>query len=451
VVIGGEGERKWTEFLALWSSGRAPDAATLARWRTHGTDLPDLEQSPYLEEDLAGLQHRLVYLETSRGCPFKCSFCLSALDEQVRFFPDARVKADIARLVAAGARRVKFLDRTFNLRKARVLDFFRYLAGFDGVQFHFEVVGDLLDDALADFLDTVPPGRFQFEIGVQSADPAVNARVERRQSQARLFAMIERLVKADRVHLHADLIWGLPGETLERIRASFETVLALRPHELQLGFLKFLPGAPIRALIAEHGYVFQDDPPYELIAHRDLSAEQVLALKDFEEVFDAYYNSGHFRFTVQRLQDTVSGWEIFSRLAERFAAGSLRFQSHGLDRLAALLLACGRHWLPEAELTDLLKLDYCYHHRARRVPDFLRGEPAKEPPRVRQARKSAPDAAIALFHHEIRWEGARPVLRPLPAPVWYAFGYPEQPGYFFRPEMSEVPGLEGAARRKAAP
>ncbi len=231
-VIGGEGERKWVELLEHLREARAPDPATLARWRTHGTDLPDLGESPYVEEDLASLEHRLVYMETSRGCPYTCSFCLSALDEKVRFYPESQVKADIRRLVAAGARRIKFLDRTFNLRRNRVLDFFRFLAGFEGVEFHFEVVGDLLDETLLAFLETVPPGRFQFEIGVQTADPAVNARVARHQSQDKLFDRIRRLVAADRVHLHADLIWGLPGEGVVEIRRSFEQVLALRPHEL---------------------------------------------------------------------------------------------------------------------------------------------------------------------------------------------------------------------------
>jgi anaerobic magnesium-protoporphyrin IX monomethyl ester cyclase len=438
-VIGGEGERKWVECLTYVAGNRVPDAATLARWRAYGTDLPDLAESPYTEEDLAGLEHRLVYLETSRGCPYTCSFCLSALDEKVRFYPDAQVKEDVRRLAAAGARKIKFLDRTFNLRKNRVLDFFRFLAQFDGVEFHFEVVGDLLDDALLAFLETVPPGRFQFEIGVQTADPAVNARVARYQPQEKLFDRIARLVAADRVHVHADLIWGLPGEGMAELRRGFEQVLALRPHKLQLGFLKFLPGAPIRALIAEHGYVFQDQPPYEVIRHNRLAAEEVLALKRFEEAFDAYYNSGHFRFTLGRLLETQPGWELFGALAEHYARNGLLFLNHGLEERARHLLAVARRWLPEPELVDLLKLDYCYHHRTRHVPSFLNGGDTPEPREVRQQRRGAPGTTFAPFRHLIRLNGAQARLEPVDFPIWYAFHYPEaRGGYFFRPRLEPV-------------
>lgn len=438
-VIGGEGERKWVECLQHVAEGRAPDAATLTRWRTHGTDLPELEESPYTDEDLPGLEHRLVYIETSRGCPYTCSFCLSALDEKVRFYPDPQVKDDIRRLIAAGGRKIKFLDRTFNLRKSRVLAFFKFLAEFEGVEFHFEVVGDLLDETLLAFLETVPPGRFQFEIGVQTADPAVNARVARHQSQEKLFDRIERLVAADRVHLHADLIWGLPGEGIPEIRRSFERVLSLRPHELQLGFLKFLPGAPIRGLIAEHAYVFQDEPPYELIRHAGLSADEVLSLKRFEEAFDVYYNSGHFRFTMGRLLAVAPGWEVFTALAEHYAQGDLLFLSHGLEERSRILLTCAQAWLPQAELIDLLKLDYCYHHRTRHVPGFLNGGDVEEPREVRQRRRGAPDTAFAPFQHEVHVEGPTARLVPVGEPIWYAFHYPDaESGYFFRPRVEPV-------------
>ncbi len=460
VVIAGEGERKWVEFLRGWADGWGtgvpgagePDGATRTRWLEYGSDLPDLERMPYLDEDLVDLEHRLTYLETSRGCPFSCSFCLSALDKQVRFFPDAVVKAMIERLIAARARRIKFLDRTFNIRKSRVLDFFRFLSAFDGVEFHFEVVGDLLDDGLAAFLETVPRGRFQFEIGVQSADPSVNARVERRQSQPKLFAMMARLRAADRVHLHADLIWGLPGEPLPRIRSSFETVLALRPHELQLGFLKFLPGAPIRSLIESHGYRFDPRPPYELISHRDLSAEEVWRLKRFEDAFGRTYNSGHFRFSLDRLLGVVSGWELFEAVADRLGRREPVGVPPSLETLAQALLDVGRALAAEREacdlvrdeLRDLIKLDYFCHHRARRVPGFLQGNGVPEPAWVRTLRKSDPDTVLAPFVHEIAWDGGepgegRPTLRPASRTRWFAFRYGgASQGYFFRPRVIAV-------------
>jgi len=427
---------------------------------------------PYRDEDLVDLEHRLVYLETSRGCPFSCSFCLSALDKQVRFFPEGAVKATVLRLVAAGARRIKFLDRTFNLRKSRVLDFFRFLSGCDGVEFHFEVVGDLLDDALVAFLETVPRGRFQFEIGVQSADPAVNVRVERRQSQDKLFANMARLRRADRVHLHADLIWGLPGEPLAQIRRSFETVLALRPHELQLGFLKFLPGAPIRSLIGGHGYRFDPRPPYELLSHRDLPAEDLRALKRFAQAFDRTYNSGHFRFSLERLLAVAGGWALFEALAARIGRDEGAGQSPpSLESLSQVLLETGANLagrspgprLAPEELRDLVKLDYFCHHRARRVPGFLRGSAVAEPAWVRALRKADPDTVLVPFAHEITWNGGEPgqglpCLTPTPDTRWIAFSYGRaDQGYFFRPRLRLVwegltaPGEPGSAREDLPP
>jgi anaerobic magnesium-protoporphyrin IX monomethyl ester cyclase len=448
-VIAGEGERKWVECLELLAAGRAPDDATRRRWAAYGSDLPALDALPYTEEDLApeaGLAERLVYLETSRGCPFTCSFCLSALDETVRFYPDDAVRAHIERLVAAGARRIKFLDRTFNLRKPRVRALFRWLMGLEGrdgqgLEFHFEVVGDLLDAELLALLAEAPPGRFQFEIGVQSASAETQARVARRQHQPRLFEAVRRLLADGRVHLHLDLIWGLPGESLADIRASFEQVIALHPHELQLGFLKFLPGAPIRALIGPEGYVFQDGPPYEVIAHRRLPAADVLALKRFADAFERVYNRARFRFTLRRLMEARGAWAVFEALAEHFAARGLLVPALGLEALAEELRDCARDWIPAAELEDRLKLDYFYHHRARRVPAFLNGREAAETPAVRARRKAQPDAAVAAFQHAIALHDGQAELAPSPAPVWYAFAYPQRAaGYFFQPTLERIAG-----------
>jgi radical SAM superfamily enzyme YgiQ (UPF0313 family) len=438
-VIAGEGERKWVELLAHLARGEPPAPETLDRWRAYGTDLPELTEPPYLEEDYAGLEHRLAYLETSRGCPYSCSFCLSALDKQVRFFDDAAVKAQIETLIARGARRIKFLDRTFNLRKPRVAELFRWLTRFEGVEFHFEVVGDLLDEPILAILDEAPAGMFQFEVGIQTADSAVLGRIQRRQHQERLFAAIRRLRRAGRVHLHADLIWGLPGETREMIRRSFEQAIALRPHQLQLGFLKFLPGAPIRGLIEEESYVFQERPPYEVIRHRLLSAEELVGLKRIEEVFDAYYNSGRFRFTLERLFEAMTPWEVFERLAHYFQTRGLLLQSHSLDSLFDHLLARFEGDLPGEELRDWLRLDYFFHRRAHRVPDVLMDPGLAENGHPPTGKRLDGNTALVPFRHRIALEGERARLLPSPAPVWYAFAYPgSAQGYFFRPELREV-------------
>jgi hypothetical protein len=186
--------------------------------------------------------------------------------------------------------------------------------------------------------------------------------------------------------------------------------------------------------------VFQDDPPYELIHHNGLSSGEVLALKRFEEVFDIYYNAGHFRFTMGRLLAVATGWDVFSALADHFGQGDLLFLNHGLEERARQLLTVAQQWLPAGELTDLLKLDYCYHHRTRHVPGFLNGGDVEEPREVRQRRRGHPDTAFAPFRHEIHVEGPTARLVPVREPIWYAFHYPDaEAGYFFRPTVEPVP------------
>jgi len=318
-LISGEGESKWVEYLAMKARGETPARETLERWMRYGEDLPALAP-PYTEEDADSLRGRIAYLETSRGCPYLCSFCLSARDKSVRYFGDEEQKRQIELLARAGARCVKFVDRTFNLKPARMQSLMAWLAKFDTLSFHFEVVADLLTDELLDFLDTVPPGRFQFEIGIQTTKPETQALIDRKQDNARLFAALKRLVGRHRIHFHCDLIFGLPGETLEDCLNSFRAVLATRPHELQLGFLKFLPGAPIRSLIESHGYRVQAHPPYEVLAHRDLAAGEIVHLKKFTEVFDLFYNSGRFRFSVGHLLETRDAALVFEHLLKAFEA-----------------------------------------------------------------------------------------------------------------------------------
>ena len=228
-IISGEGEKKWVEFLDLTRKNEAPSDDVLKRWRTYGTDLPELIP-PYLKEDFSKLKNRIVYFETSRGCPYLCSFCLSALDKTVRYFDEKTVHKQIKELITAGIEKIKFVDRTFNLKPGRMKKLMQWLSQFKGNEFHFEVVGDILTPEILDFLETVPPGMFQFEIGIQTTTESVQETIKRKQSNQKLFATIQRLVEQDRIHFHCDLIFGLPGETLERIKESFSQVMALKPH-----------------------------------------------------------------------------------------------------------------------------------------------------------------------------------------------------------------------------
>ena len=368
-VIAGEGEAKWIEFLEHFKKKSIPSAETLKDWESYGTNLPELTPA-YIEEDLIQLKNRIVYLETSRGCPYLCSFCLSALDKTVRFFDNKTVYEQINLLIKGGVNKIKFVDRTFNLKPSHMKELMTWLLKFKGIAFHFEVVGDLLTNDLLDFLETVPEGMFQFELGIQTTDPSSQNKIERKQNNKKLFSAIERLINANLIHIHCDLIFGLPGETLDDILKSFEEVCKLRPHELQLGFLKFLPGAPIKNMINDYGYKYESAPPYELISNNHLSAIQLNYLKKFEDVFDMFYNSKRFRFTVQYLLKTLSAVELFNSILEYMELNKIFNQSHALNTQYQIIhdtFSLGS----DSTALDILRLDYLYGQRVYHLPPFL--------------------------------------------------------------------------------
>jgi len=433
IQIAGEGEKKWVEYLGYRARGETPPRQARERWNRYGEDLPELAP-PYTGEDAGNVRGRIAYLETSRGCPYLCSFCLSARDKSVRYFDDEQQKEQIELLVQAGARCIKFVDRTFNLKPARMQSLMTWLARFDKQTFHFEVVADLLTDDLLDFLATVPRGRFQFEIGIQTTRETTQGLIDRRQDNGRLFTALGRLVRENRVHFHCDLIFGLPGETLEDCLNSFRKVLAIRPDELQLGFLKFLPGAPIRALVESHGYRFQARPPYEVLSHRDLSAGELIHLKKFAEMFDTFYNSRRFRFTLDHLFETRDAVAVFERLLEAVEARDGLFKALALDDQYHVLYETFA--LGDSPLTvDLLKLDYLYAQRTYRLPGFLRD---REPPATTWTKDRR--TPVVAFSHAIEISGGRARLTPQPGPRRYAIEHVEDGGYIHAPVVHPVDG-----------
>jgi anaerobic magnesium-protoporphyrin IX monomethyl ester cyclase len=439
ITIAGEGEAKWIECLDHIKRNATPTPETLARWNTYGTDLPEL-QVPYLDEDLPQLQNRYAYLETSRGCPYKCSFCLSALDKSVRYFDDDAIHRQIKSLLHAGVEKVKFVDRTFNLNPQRMKSLMQWLAHHPDAEYHFEVVGDLLSDDMLGFLGTVPRGLFQFEIGIQTTNDDVQTVIERKQDKEKLFKAIATLVEQDRIHLHTDLIFGLPGEDKARALASFTEIFNLRPHEVQMGFLKFLPGAPIRNQIEPYQYRFLSTPPYEIIANRDLSPDDVLYLKKFAEAFDLFYNSKRFRFSIDHQLKTHAPVELFDRLMNHLEDRNLLFNALSLDnQYKAFADTFALENDPLA--LDLLKLDYLYHQRTYRIPGFLQTPwPGNGKPKTRTWPVDRKTPVIP-FQHEIRLENTRVQLVPAPHTLLYAVVHPEfSPGYLPQPRIERVDG-----------
>ena len=434
-VISGEGENKWLEFLELTRNNESLTEEVTKRWQHYGTDLPELI-APYLKEDFQNLKNRIVYFETSRGCPYLCSFCLSALDKTVRYFDEKIIHSQIKELIDAGIRKIKFVDRTFNLKPDRMKKLMQWLMQFEGNEFHFEVVGDILTDDILDFLSTVPHGMFQFEIGIQTTTDSVQKTIQRKQDNNKLFRTIKQLVGQDRIHFHCDLIFGLPGETLEDIQKSFSDIMALRPHELQLGFLKFLPGAPINDIIETEQYQYLSGPPYELISHRHLSAEEVLYLKEFEDIFDRYYNSKRFRFSINYLLAKMDPITLFNRLRDQHDSRGLLMNPVSLDEYYRIFRDTFYPSSTPME-QDLLKLDYLYSQRSFRLPDFLA---SKSPNKTWKKDRQTP---VIPFSHEIEISGSQAILKVAANPVYYAIAHSQNgDGYFRRPTVNAVSELD---------
>lgn len=335
-VITGEADLAFAEVCRALLAGADPPAKVLA------APLPDLARLrlPYDEYADTDLAHRILYVEASRGCPFECEFCLSSLDIPVRQFPLEPLLAALDRLLARGARHFKFVDRTFNLnlRVSRaILDFFRARLRPD-LFLHFELVPDRLPPALREVIAAFPPGALQFEVGIQTFNPEVAARISRRQDYARLEENLRWLHAETSVHLHADLIFGLPGETLESFAAGFDRLLALRPHEIQVGLLKRLRGTPIVRHDTEWGMVWSPLPPYELLANRLVDFSTVQRVRRLARFWDLVANSGRFPRTAPLLwADAASPFAEFLRFSDWLYAQTGQQHGIALNRLARLL------------------------------------------------------------------------------------------------------------------
>lgn len=297
-TITGEADLAFAALCRELLDGRPPPAKVIA------APLPALGTLalPYDEYTADDIAHRLVYVEASRGCPFECEFCLSSLDIPVRQFPLEPFLAALDRLLARGVRHFKFVDRTFNLNLAvgrAILEFF--LARLPpGLFLHFEMIPDRLPAGLRELIARFPAGTLQFEVGIQTFHPEVAARISRRQDYARLEENFRFLREATGVHVHADLIAGLPGESLESFAAGFDRLVALGPQEIQVGILKRLRGTPIGRHAADWGMVYSPLPPYEILRTSLIDFPTMQRLRRFARFWDLIGNSGNFTVTRPR-------------------------------------------------------------------------------------------------------------------------------------------------------
>ena len=324
--------------------------------------LPDLEtlKLPYDEYTGEDAAHRVIYVEASRGCPYRCEFCLSSLDEKVRAFDTGEFLAQMQRLLDRGVRQFKFVDRTFNLNVAtsqQILEFFLQ-NDRDGLFVHFEMVPDRLPEALREVIRRFRPGVLQFEVGVQTLDPKVEALVSRRQNHQKLEDNFRFLRGETGVHVHADLIAGLPGQTLASFAQSFDTLLAYGPEEIQVGILKRLRGTPIIRHELAHQMIYAPEPPYEVLSTSTLDFQTLQRLKRFAKFWDVYSNSGRFKLTLSLLFDTVSPFGAFLAFSDWLHENGAKPSGVALNRQIALIGEYLKRTHGEQEVKSALVADY---------------------------------------------------------------------------------------------
>lgn len=324
-IMVGEGEETFTQLVRFYHApkGQLQDipGLVLPQGRTQPRELTDMSKLPFLYEDLGKFQNRIIYYESQRGCPFRCAYCLSAIDKSVRLRDIETVKKELQYFLDHKVSQVKFIDRTFNCNAAHALTIWRYLLENDNgvTNFHFEIAADLMTEDELEVLKQMRPGLIQLEIGVQSTNEQTLHAINRYMSLEHLRQVVDKIHSFHNIHQHLDLIAGLPYEDYDSFVTSFNDVYAMRPQQLQLGFLKVLKGSPIEEKAEEYGIVYNSRPPYEVLYSRWIPYDDVLRLKGIEEMVELYYNSCQFTHTLPVLEKEFSSpFALYEALSQYY-------------------------------------------------------------------------------------------------------------------------------------
>ena len=382
-IMAGEGETTFRELLG-WYHGEGSLAeikGLVCRdeagkfCRTGVREYEKLDELPFVYGDMTKFQNRIIYYESSRGCPFSCSYCLSSIDKRVRFRSLPLVKKELAFFLEQKVPQVKFVDRTFNVNHARTKELLRFIKENDNgiTNFHFEISADLLDDEEIGLLNSLRPGLVQLEIGVQSTDGQVLTAIHRAVDFDVIVDKVRRIQKGRNVHQHLDLIAGLPYGTLKEFRSSFNDVYSLRPQQFQLGFLKVLKGSEMGRRAEEFGVVRTERPPYEVLSTDWLSYGEVLKIKGIEEMVEVYYNSWQFARTVELLTEEFEDYfGLYEALADFYEEQGYNGRSHSrMERLLILReFALSLNPARQAAFDQALLMDLYAREKSKSRPAF---------------------------------------------------------------------------------
>ena len=369
-------------------------------WR----QIMDLSSIPFIYKDLSEFKNRIIYYESSRGCPFSCSYCLSSIDKKLRFRDTETVKKELQFFIDNKVPQLKFVDRTFNCKHDHAMAIWKYINEHDNgvTNFHFEISADLLREEELQEMSTMRPGLIQLEIGVQSTNPDTIKAIHRTMDFEKLKGIVDRIHSFGNIHQHLDLIAGLPYEDYDSFRHSFNDVYALKPQQLQLGFLKVLKGSHMMEMCKEYGIVYKTQEPYEVLSTKWLDYDHVLKLKTVENMVEVYYNSGQFQNTLEYLENFFQdAFSIYERLGSFYMEKGYGDVSHTRMRRYEILLEFLED-VPEIsmdQVKDQMVYDLYLRENLKSRPGFARDQKPFERQvwDFRKREKVAKNAHVEVF------------------------------------------------------
>ncbi len=387
-IMVGEGEETFLELCQMYLEGkeRLLRGTVTVDGRGESRELLDMDDLPFFYGDLQPFSHRIIYYESSRGCPYCCSYCLSSVEKQLRYRDMETVKGHLRFFLDHRVPQVKFIDRTFNANHEYACQIWEYIRDNDNgvTNFHFEIAADILTDRQITVLAGMRPGLIQLEIGIQTIRPETLELINRRTDLETLKKRVEQIGSKGNIHQHLDLIAGLPGEDYKSFQKSFNWVYHLQPNQLQLGFLKVLKGSPLWENAGEYGIVYEDQPPYEVLKTGWIGYEEIRKLKGVEEMLELYYNSGQFVHTLAVLEKQfASPFELYRKLAIHVEEKKLGEKaSSRINRYQILLGFIRGMTISEREeemYRELLTFDLYLREKMKTRPEFASDlKPLKE-------------------------------------------------------------------------
>ena len=412
-VMVGEGEETFKELAGYYVEKNPQDLKNMTGicyrdgdqiihngWR----QIMDLSSIPFIYKDLSEFKNRIIYYESSRGCPFSCSYCLSSIDKKLRFRDTETVKKELQFFIDNKVPQVKFVDRTFNCKHDHAMAIWKYINEHDNgvTNFHFEISADLLREEELQEMSTMRPGLIQLEIGVQSTNPDTIKAIHRTMDFEKLKGIVDRIHSFGNIHQHLDLIAGLPYEDYDSFRYSFNDVYALKPQQLQLGFLKVLKGSHMMEMCREYGIVYKTQEPYEVLSTKWLDYDHVLKLKTVENMVEVYYNSGQFQNTLEYLENFFQdAFSIYERLGSFYMEKGYGDVSHTRMRRYEILLEFLED-VPEIsmdQVKDQMVYDLYLRENLKSRPGFARDQKPFERQvwDFRKREKVAKNAHVEVF------------------------------------------------------